>query len=218
MSRSRNLIALAALLVALAGCASPAPAPHATTPSPAAEIAPAALPANAPPAAPPAPLRLYLQPDLALKPTRAAAEASIALPTPVNSQVTYATPAWRGVLAADATLPATLVVVLYAETNSASLSAGDLPPEAGLGLLNVYVTIGNKTYHAAADGPHELVAGQVGQFVAKLTLPPGIAPAGTAIRLDEDVFFSHVQGAAEFRFVMGPQHRAGMSGSFPEAD
>ncbi len=205
------------LLVALllAGCAgSPPPAPASPTPVAPAAVVNATATAPAPPAAP---LRLHLQPDLSLRGAPPSTEGSVPLTTPANSPSTPGYPTWKGALAAPARLEKELHVVLYVQATSASASGRNLPA-TGFHQMDVQIALGNLTFDGQAEGPDVILAGETAKFTA--TIPVRNAtelPAGTVVTLDEIVYYSHVAGAAEFRFVMGPEHPSGFGiGTFPD--
>lgn len=211
------LLLLAALL--LAGCSSPSPSPASVTPATAspATVVPAAAANVTAPEPPAAPLRVHLQPDLTMRGTPPATEGSVPLTTPVNSPSTTGYPTWKGTLAAPARLEKEIHVVLYAQASSASASGRNVPA-MGFHQVDVRIGLGNLTFEGEAEGPDVILMGDVAKFTATIPVPHAtVLPAGTPVTLDEIVYYSHVTGAAEFRFVMGPEHPSGFGvGSFPE--
>jgi hypothetical protein len=168
------------------------------------------------PSPPAAPLRLYLQPDGSIGAAPPATEGTTTLATPVNGPL-LGTPSWKGTLAAPARVEKEIAVVLYAETNSVSVSGGQIPA-SGFHQVDVYLTLGSLKLYGQLAGPDVIQAGEVAKFSGKIPVANATdLPAGTPVALDDDVFYSHVMGAAEFRFVMGPDHPSGFgAGSFPD--
>lgn len=218
-----TLSVLAVLALAMAGCTTPA-APGSTTTDPSA--ATPASPATAQQGAAPAslsatatgdgalapPVALYFQADRTLLVEPAAAEGTVTLDTPVNGPETPGYPAFNGTLPRAVTLGADLDIpfVFYVAANTASIAANQLPIFAGLPGFFLYVTVGNATFEGEADGPPIMHSGHVyevrGVLDAKALRE---FPAGEPVTFFAEVIYSHVTQAAEFRYVVGPEHPSG---------
>ncbi|MCA1814225.1 MAG: hypothetical protein LC624_09795 [Halobacteriales archaeon] len=211
MHRTPPMSVLAVLALALAGCAEPGPptnAPAGGTPP--AASGPAALLANA--TLPP--LALFLQPDKTLAAAPPASEGTVAPTIPVNNpEATDADyPTWEGKLpsAAQALPEAGVPYVFYFTTTSANLEANQLPPFADAPGFEVELALGNTTFQQGIEGPATMRAGET--YSANGTFHPQQAvgwEAGTPATFHVVVIYTHVTAAAEFRFVMGPEHPSG---------
>jgi hypothetical protein len=224
-----KLSVLAVLALAMAGCTTPAPATSdATDSTPAAPTAngaggtnlsgtdAAAALANATNVLP-----VYLQPDGTLDGAPPETEGTTAPSVPVNSpQSTDADfPTWSGTLAADVALGADgIPYVFYFTTTSANVEANQLPPFKDAPGFYVSLTIGNQTYEDQVDGPPTMHAGHVEQVesVFHPSTPIRFA-AGDPVSFHVAVIYTHVAKAAEFQFVMGPDHPSGFTLGAPSA-
>lgn len=201
---------LAVLTAALAGCVGQAPGTQGS------EAGPTATATTASPGGGAAAtdrtaagnVTLHLDGQLGLKEPPPSQAASVPLPTPVNSPFTAQSPQWSGELPRAVNVTAGVPVVLYVSTNTASIAAKNLPVFADLPGFFLGLTLGEHSYKAEVDGPSTMVAGEVHEVRSTLQGTPREFPAGTKVAFTPDVIYSHLQGAAEFRFVMGPEHPA----------
>lgn len=212
MTHTKLQLALCLVALVLSGCAS---SPETAGATPAAGQVTAAAPdtlqtAAAANATVP-PLRLYLGPDLKLAFAPPSAEGEVTLGTPFNSPLTGDYPTWTGVLASDMRVEGDIPVRVYVTSSSANVEANQLPVFADLPAIDVTLMAGNTSWGADLSGPAVVHVGEVALYEGKLHAGrPVTLAAGTALRLDTGVYFSHVAAAGEFRFVMGPQHPTGI--------
>lgn len=199
--RPRPVSAIAMISIALlAGCASPAPT---------AAVPTATSVASAPQTAAPA-LALWLAGPGTLAPTPPVAESSVTLNTPANGPLTRgdAYPKWTATLAQAADVD-DLTVHLFVQTSSASAAANTVPFAGDLPGVGLSFDAGAVSLEGATDAPDVLRAGETYELVIRVAAEnETILPAGTEVTLRAYPYYTHVAGAAEFRFLMGPQHPA----------
>lgn len=204
-----SVLAAAALLAA--GCVAPAE-PSPANARGAEALAPTSADADAA-ALPSGPLALYMTPDLALAPEPPGAEGTVTLPTPLNSPFTGEYPTWAGTLPRAVNLSmAEVQLVFYVTTNTASVAAKSVPAfEVFAGPLPgffVGLRVGDASLDGEVDGPAFLRAGEVQEVRAVLQGDAGDMLEGAEVALRIMPLYTHVAHAAEFRFVMGPEHPA----------
>jgi hypothetical protein len=188
-----KLLPLALLAALLAGCAVPS--------APAARLQATAAPSPGAPLA-----ALYFTPDGRFAAAPPASESTVTMTDPINSPLSSTYPSWRGALpaggnATEATLH------LFVTSNTASLEANAVPVFLFLPGFDVDVALGARNASASPKGPTLIHAGEVQEVVVPLKLN-GTGPlrAGDPASVEIVVYYTHVAGVAEFRYVLGPQH------------
>jgi hypothetical protein len=200
-------LAIAALIALIAGCAAPEPAARPEAPAQAGGPIAASAPATNGSAPVGGPLALYFLADGAMGARAAERESSVPLVTPLNSPFTGAYPKWNGTAGEELPAHGNVTLHLFVTSSSASLAANSVIVFSDLPGIGATVKLGNVTVQLAVQAPPVVRVGEVVELVA--TAPyaaKGPIPAGAAVAYGASVYFTHVVGAAEFRYVLGPEH------------
>lgn len=164
------------------------------------------------------PLALHLLADGTLAVAAPTEAGWVAYPEPVNSPFATQHAAWEGSVPVGGNLTSGEIPIrLYLASSSANVAARLLPPFMLEDLAGLYPTLqlGEAMWYGAIDGPDVIPAGQVVEVSGVLRYdgegaPPTLRP-GERARLEIQAAYVHATGAAELRFVMGPDALASLT-------